>query len=83
MEEFVSQIISRNFVNKGKFRTKYKYDYLKQVFNSKKINKHRNQPLDEKKIWNDWPESMKNLYNYYFDKNNLNEFCKYFNYETF
>ncbi len=58
-------------------------DYLKQVFNSKKINKHRNQPLDEKKIWNDWPESMKNLYNYYFDKNNLSEFCKYFNYETF
>ena len=43
-------------------------DYLKQVFNSKKINNHRDQPLDEKTIWNDWPESMKNLYNYYFEK---------------
>ena len=58
-------------------------DYLKQVFNSKKINNHRDQPLDEKTIWNDWPESMKNLYNYYFEKNDLNEFCKHFDYKIF
>ena len=43
-------------------------DYLKQVLIQKKINNHRDQPLDEKTIWNDWPESMKNLYNYYFEK---------------
>lgn len=56
-------------------------NYLKKVFSSKKLNTHRSIPLNEKEIWADWPESMKNLYYYYFEKYNSKEFCKFFNYD--
>jgi hypothetical protein len=83
MEELVQshQYFKNNLITRVKPGLEVTSDYLNQVFSSKKVNTHRDLPLNDEEIWKDWPESMKQLYYFYFEKYELKKFCNHFDYK--
>tara|TARA_B100000963_G_scaffold89112_1_gene76668 strand:- start:2246 stop:3229 length:984 start_codon:yes stop_codon:yes gene_type:complete len=57
-------------------------DFLDNVFSAKneRVNIHREQPINQEKIFNDLPDCMKEIFFYYFENFNIQELCEKFEY---
>ena len=82
MEEFVKSKkyfsdILKNRIDNNIF---FSNDYLDEVFNGKRFWVHRKKPLTDKEIWESWPQSMRDLFIFYFSKYNLKGYMNHFNY---
>jgi hypothetical protein len=47
----------------------------------KRVNVHRDMPLSPEEIWKTWPNGMKRVFLYYFEKYNVSTICKDFDYD--
>ena len=43
---------------------------------------HRKNPLDAVEIWNSWPQSMKDVFLFYFNKYKIKKIYEHFDYKT-
>lgn len=59
-----------------------KDEYLNSVFSEKRFWVHRDKPISPREIWDAWPQSMKEVYLYFFNKYKIKNFCNTFDYDT-
>ena len=56
--------------------------YCDQVFKSDRHWIHRKNPLNALEIWNSWPQNMKDVFLFYFNKYEIKKICDCFDYKT-
>ena len=59
-----------------------KDEYLNSIFSEKRFWVHRDKPISPRDIWDAWPQSMKEVYLYFFNKYKIKNFCNTFHYDT-
>ena len=61
---------------------KFDDNYCNEVFKSERHWVHRKNPLDAVEIWNSWPQNMKDVFLFYFNKYKIKKIYEHFDYKT-
>ena len=60
---------------------KFDDNYCNEVFDSERHWIHRKNPITASEIWNSWPNNMKEIFLFYFNKYNIKNICDHFDYK--
>lgn len=60
---------------------KFDDNYCNKVFDSERHWIHRKNPITASEIWNSWPNNMKEIFLFYFNKYNIKNICEHFDYK--